>query len=609
MRQNVIKQLSEIEHVLKRPGMYLGDVDVGKHLKWIYDEDQIIKKEVKICPAALKMFDEVVSNSIDEALRTNFKRANRIDINVSEDTITVSDNGRGISSEKLKGSDKPQSVAAFTNLRAGSNFDETKEISIGTHGLGASLVNIMSKKFTVSTSHNKLLSVITCSDNMSNIDFDVQKKNMKSFQGTTVSFTPDFKRLGMTHFDEAHIKLIHKRVLDLSVAYPEIRFRWNNRVVPARHFKTYCEMFKRPYEIIQCENYRFAVMATDEPAQISFVNGIDTYEGGTHVDYMSNQVINRVRESIYKKYKKFKIKPSDIRNHMMFVLITNKIKSPKFRSQTKEYITNAGKEYKGILDIKSDHFFNKIIANEDLIDPIIETYRLKQEAKERVEVKAAQRKLGKKKVLSHIPAGHKDPEIRQLFISEGQSALGSLSNVRDSKLHGGYPLRGKPMNITGQSLKKILANKELSDLMKIIGLELGSDYEKLNYGTINILADADYDGYSIVGLLLNFFSMWPRLFEEKRINIISSPILKTEFKKERVYYYTLADYNKAVKNGKVRGEITYLKGLGSLTDEAYESMIHNPVKHCVNEITTKDKNMIEVVYGNDAHPRKEWMMC
>ncbi|MFK5882826.1 MAG: ATP-binding protein [Candidatus Izemoplasma sp.] len=607
MRKNVVKQLSEIDHILKRPGMYLGDTSVSKQIKWVLEEDLLLKKSVKICPAQLKMFDEIISNSIDEALRTDFKFANLIDVDIDGDTIIIKDNGRGISSEIDKETGKSQAEMAFTSLRAGGNFEDDDVVSIGTHGLGASLVNIFSKKFTASTHDGINLSVISSANNMYKTTYTSAPTNSKPY--TKIKYTPDYARFGLKGLDEAHLKLLHKRVLDLAVVYPDIKFKWKKKLIKTKLFKHYIELLDRPAEILQTDNFRLAVVSSDEPDQISFVNGIDTYEGGTHVEYITNQITYKLRDLLLKKYKRWKIKPSDVKNHLTVVLITNKIKGAKFRSQTKEFITNPVREYKGILDIENDAFFHRLLRNQALIDPIIETYKLKQEVAERVANNQALRDAKKKKVLSHIPANHKNPEKRQLFISEGGSAIGSLSKVRDTAIHGGYPLRGKPMNVTGQSMAKILGNKELTDLMNIIGLEYGNpEYGKLNYGQINILADADLDGYSIVGLLLNFLRKWPRLFSEKRVHVVSSPILKAEFKKEVVYYYTLEDYNKAVSAGKVKGEITYLKGLGSLTEDAYEDMIHHPVIAQMSEVTAEDDVQLSVVYGNDPKKRKEWIM-
>lgn len=470
MRKNDIKELTEIEHVLQKTGMYLGDITLGKHLKWIIQDEKLIKSNQTYCPAMLKMFDEIISNSIDEALRTDFKHANKIDVIIEHDYITVKDNGRGIPVRKAKGSNKIQSLTAFTSLRAGGNFGNEEVVSIGTHGLGSTLVNIMSKDFYAETSDGKKCMKLSCSDNMSNIRAVYTKSNK---QYTIVKYKPDYKRFGMLKLTDTHLNLMLKRVHDLSICYPSITFTFNRCQVAKKGFKTYIKMIDRSHELIETNNYKFAVVSSDEYDQISFANGIDTFDGGTHIDYISGQVINRLQVALNKKYKKFKIKPSDIKNHLLFVLITNKIKNLKFKGQTKETVNNNIKEYKGVLDLECDKFFIKIIKNQDLIDPIIETYKLKQEAKERVELKAAKRNVSKKKVLKHIAATHKHASMRTIFICEGNSAAGIFLLVRDAKRQGVYPLRGKPLNINGKTNKTILSNVEYSDLMNILGLEMG----------------------------------------------------------------------------------------------------------------------------------------
>ena len=496
MRNNNVKQLTDIEHVRKRPGMYVGDVSLSMHPKWVANDEgtKIVKKDIEIVPAVLKCFDEIVSNSIDEAFRTNMKFGNKISIDIDGDKITVTDNGRGISASNAEGSDKPQSVIAFTALRSGANFHDDSVVSIGTHGLGASLVNILSSKFDVITCDGKDLTQIKCRNGMSKVSYTFAKNRKK---WTQVSFVLDWDLFGVNFLTPNHINLIRKRVIDLAACFPDITFKFNKRIVHAKRFRDYLGMFAPIFEMKEEENYKIAVFPSEEVDQISFVNGIDTYEGGTHMDWLKHKVISAMMVQLNKKYKKLGLKPADIRSKLTFVMITNSIPDPKFRSQTKEYLTNNYNEFSSILDdIDHPGFIHRIMRHPEMIDPIIETKKLKMEAADRVHLKAQKRRVKKLKIAKHIAANGK-PSETILHICEGNSAVGQLCSVRSPTLHGGYPLKGKPLNVYGRKLTEIMKNAEFAELMQIIGIELGEPVGTLNYNHIRIMADADHDGNSI----------------------------------------------------------------------------------------------------------------
>lgn len=604
MRKNVVKQLTDIEHVRKRPGMYVGDVTLSEHPKWVANEDgtQISKQDATFVPAILKLFDEIISNSIDEAFRTNMKFANQISVVVEGDEIMVCDNGRGISAAIAPGSKDPQSVAAFTSLRAGANFSDESVVSIGTHGLGASLVNILSSKFDVITCDGKDLTQIKCRDGMTKVT-STFSKNRKRW--TQVSFTPDFSLFGVNFLTETHVALIRKRVTDLAACFPEITFKFNKRVVKAKRFRDYMAMLAPLYELKEEDTYKLGIFPSDEPDQISFVNGIDTYEGGTHIDWVKHKIVTELLARLNKKHKKLNLKPADVRNKLTFVLITNSIESPKFRSQTKEYLTNNYNEFSHLFDgVDDDGIINRLLRHPEIIDPIIETKKLKLEAQDRVNLRAQKRKAKKLKIPKHI-AANGNPKHTILHICEGNSAVGQLCNVRDPDLHGGYPLRGKPLNVFGRKPVEIMKNAEYAELMQIIGISIGDPVANLNYNKIRIMADADHDGNSIVGLLLNFFMLWPELYEQRRISLIRSPICIATKGKTIKRFYDLHDYKAA--NLTSAWHVKYIKGLGSLSKDEYEFMINNPNE--ADFVMTKESfASLDLIFNNDSAGRKTWLL-
>jgi len=603
MRKNDVKVLSEIEHVLHRPGMYVGDTTVGTHYKWVMEDGTIIKKKVKIVPAFLKLFDEIISNCIDEGFRTDFKFANEIKVRVEENgKITIEDNGRGIPIIRTT-EGKTQAEQAFTNLRAGSNFDDDGHISIGTHGLGSTLVNILSKKFIAHTDDGKKHFRLQCSKNMSEIDTIITKSN--GVLGTTVSYFADFDRLGMKSITNDHLGLLEKRVNDLAVCFPQIKFKYNGRLVKSAKFKDYLLKIGSEFVLHETDDYSVAVLPSDDGNFISFVNGIDTFGGGVHCDIVSNQIATSIKTAIKKKHR-LDIRVPDIKNKLLFVIITNKVGDPKFDSQTKERLTNNANEIKPLFsDVDDDKFIARILKNEEVIQPIIEALMLKAQLAEARALRKAQKNAKKKKIASHISATSKNPEDKILFITEGQSAISNLINVRQTAIHGGFPLRGKVKNVRQIKPTEIMKNKELSSLMSIIGLEIGEPAEDLNYGKIGILADADFDGFSIAALLVNFFSNWKELFDDKRVLLIKSPIVIAKKKKQIKRYYDLKDFYD--DNLDSDWKIEYNKGLGSLSVEEYDLMINNPVTEVI-EYDSGATDSLETVFGKNSLPRKKWLM-
>ncbi len=604
MRKNDVKVLSEIDHVLHRPGMYVGDTTLGVHSKWVMKNGSISKERVKVVPAFLKLFDEIVSNSIDEGFRTNFKYANEIKIYVEDNgKISISDNGRGIPIKDSGHEGKTQAELAFTNLRAGANFEDDGHVSIGTHGLGSTLVNILSKKFLAHTDDGKAHFRLECKRNMNEIETETTKS--KGELGTVVSYFADFDRLGMKSIDEDHKSLIEKRVNDLAVCFPKITFKFNGLKVQVGTFKQYLKKIGDHYETLETNKFKIGVLPSDTFEHISFINGIDTFGGGTHTDVVSWSISNALKDAIKKKHK-LDIRLADIKNHLNFVVICNAVGDPKFDSQTKERLTNNENEIKPIfVGVDEEKFIARIMRNDEIVEPIVEALLLKKQLADARALKKANKNAKKAKVASHISASSKVVDDKILFITEGQSAISNLINVRDTAIHGGFPLRGKPRNVRELKPTEIMKNKELSELMSIVGLQLGEPTDDLNYGQIGILADADFDGFSIAALLVNFFSNWKELFEDERILLIKSPIVIAKKGKQIKRYYDLKDFNDAGLDNS--WNIEYNKGLGSLSVEEYDLMINNPVTE-VLRFDDSANDSLETAFGKNPIPRKKWLM-
>ena len=602
MRKNDIKVLSERDHVRQKPGMYVGDITLSPHNRWGVFDDKIEKCNINIVPAFLKLFDEIISNSIDEYLRTDGRHANLIKVKIDGDKISIEDNGRGISSEFDEEHGKTKAELAFTNLRAGANFGEDDFVSIGTHGLGASLVNIMSHRFTVMTDNNVDRTYIKCKDGMLHCDSQVTASNGNV--GTKVTYTPDYELFKMSGLDDTHIMMIEKRVMDLAVCYPKIQFKLNGRLIKSRVFKNYLNMIDPVFEFIETDHYKIAVLPSDAGDQISFLNGIETFRGGSHIDYVSMLINNALRDKINKKHK-LNIKPFDIKSKFIFVLITNEIPGLKWESQTKERMTLEISKFKDLFaDLEdNDKWFNKIMRNEDLIMPIIEAQLLKKQLAEARELRKKLKDTHRKKVISHVQAKGGG---NILFLTEGQSAIGNLIKVRDPKIHGGYPLKGKVKNTYGMKLTDIVKNKELSDVMNILGLNLGEPVTTMNYDYIGILTDQDEDGHHIKMLLIGFFAHWKELFTHHKIRIYNSPLMIAKKGGEVKYLYNLKEIGNEDLSGWSK---KYAKGLGSLSASEYRDIINTDDYDVITHDDINDPKALHLALGDEAQLRKDWLLA
>jgi DNA gyrase/topoisomerase IV subunit B len=551
------------------------------------------------------LFSEVIDNSIDEGLKTNFKFSNKISITINDKEITITDNGRGLNCDWDETHSQYKSVLAFTKLRAGSNFDKTGN-TIGRFGVGVSLTNILSKEFSViSTNTNNEKIVLNCKNNASEID--VKKSTCKSaIKGTSIRYILDFDYFKIEKYTEEIISLIHKRILDLAMIFPQIEFKWNGKKVYTNNFREYVKRIGEDFIIHEDENSQFAILPSpsDTSSNISFAKGIETVRGGSHVEYILTNLYYVLRPMLQKKYK-INITPSDVRSKFLIIINCKNLPELNFDSQMKEKltITNSLAKYISI----PKNFYSKILLNKTMIDPLIELYMLKKELENKQIVENKQKTLKKKKIPKLIEASSKDRSKCTLFLTEGDSALGQLIGVRDREHHAGLPLRGKVLNVFDCNHKEVLSNVELQDIMACVGLSLSNKkVDGLRYGKIVLLQDADPDGNCISGLLLNFFyKFWPELFEKKMIVKYLSPIIVAKKKKEIKKYFSFEEFEK--DRDKLNGwELSYKKGLGSLDEKEYSEMINQPVEYV---FTTTDvcSESLNVVFGNSTDKRKEWL--
>lgn len=600
---DAFKVLSDREHALLRCGMYLGS-DSLEPMSGIIDYQYQTKHVV---PALIKMVEEVVQNSIDESIRTNFKFAKNISLDIqnhlSGTTITVQDDGRGIPQDEIDGKARP--LLAWTELRAGSNFDDSTRVGVGANGVGSSLVNIFSSKFTGTTWNNGSVYTVVCSNNMENIKGFKGVFPDATAHGTKVVFEPDLERFKLQEFDTDHISVIGDRLTNWAIQFPQITFTFCGKKIKIKSIKEIGKNFHEDSITVDEQNIKMVFCtsgASEEFRLLSYVNGISIKNGGTHVDYIMNKIIENIRAAIKKKHK-FDVLPNQIRQHLLFASWISGFPAPKFDSQSKERITNSTLEISSLLSgIDFEKIAKQIIGTASIVDPMIAAILFKQEMKEARELEQKKKSARDSRVANHIAATDTNAENKIIFLAEGLSALANFIATRDSKTMGAFPLKGKPLNIHGRRPLEIMKNVELANIMRIIGLELGEPAKNLKYGKIAIFSDRDLDGHAVYCLLLKFFSLWPELFTEGRIHRVMTPLFYCTKGKQSKIFYSVGDYLAEKLDG---WKIDRYKGLGSMPEEVYSECINNPVMEKVSDFDPAKLNM---AFGEDASLRKEWML-
>jgi DNA topoisomerase-2 len=612
------KILTDVQHVLMRVEMYLGSRNLTSKEQWIYDKasGKFHYGTVKYVPALLKCASELVDNSIDVAIDTNFKAATRIKINVDAHSIEVIDDGIGIPCVPPKGNssiDPGQTCAclAWTTLKSGTSFNDNRK-KIGTNGVGSSCVNVFSRLFIGKSDDGEHSQTITCTNNLSHIDAGKVKKSSGK-AGCDVYCEPDLDRFGLKEIDQTHIDLIYQRIVNLSICYPQIKFIFNNEKVNVNE-KKFAQMFSENAEIDSSENAIVCVFPNeyDDFKFYSCVNGIDTIRGGSHVDYALNEIASRMRDKLVKKYKS--IRPGDIKNKLCLVVFMTGFSNPQFDSQTKESLSNANSDivshFAGKIDF--DSFTKKLLKNDAITEPIIETFKIKEEFKARQELKGVSRcKVRSDKYMP--PIGEK----KFLALCEGLSARGGISMCLGRQGIGYYAMRGLPLNAYVSSVQKIVTNQELKDIVNILNLDISKDnpVKSITFDKILITTDNDADGSHITSMLIGWFKKFaPNLFNEGRICKLITPLIIIEDKDGNVqeYFFDVNSYKSWQSKHKIGAgcKIRYLKGLGSWQHEQLVTLISKAgLNSFIQEYKLdKDSNAyIENWLGNDAEPRKKYL--
>jgi DNA topoisomerase-2 len=598
------------EHVLKKPNMYIGSIDPIEEELWTYDdeEERLVFKKISYVPGLFKIFDEVLVNASDQSKKEKTCKCIKTEIDQETGEISVWNDGPGIPIIKHTKYNVMIPELLFGSFRTSTNYDETEKRTWGgTNGYGAKLANVYSTEFIVETVDNKRKKkyIQKFHNNMSKKD-EPKITSCDSDSYVKITLTPDYKKFGLDGITDDIYSLLKKRVYDISaITNKNVKVFFNKKLVGIKGMKNYIDYFysedtklKKYYEEPH-NRWRIGVVYDRDLGyfnQISYVNGISTSQGGTHVDYIINQICNKLKEIILAKHKDLKIKTSQIKENLTIFLDCD-IDNPTFSSQTKTHMTLPPSKF-GSKCVLEKEFINKI-AKSGIVEEVIKFATLKQMG----DLKKTDG--NKKNDVSDIPkledaydAGTKNSEDTVLILTEGDSARSfamSALAVVGRKKYGVFPLKGKPLNVRQAPVTKIMDNVEITYLKRIIGLKHGVEYKDtkaLRYGHIMILTDQDLDGFHIKGLIINFVHFgWESLLKNVQgfLVTLATPLIKAtkgKGKKEELkVFYSELEYHKWLEGAgdnklPPKGwRIKYYKGLG--THKAQEA------RECFKELSKK----------------------
>ncbi|EGB11155.1 hypothetical protein AURANDRAFT_22331, partial [Aureococcus anophagefferens] len=652
--EETYQKKTQLEHILLRPDTYsapaapetarLGSIEMSTQPMWVLNPDtkRIVRRNVTYArrgvPGLFKIFDEIMVNAADNKQRDPSMTTIKVDIDVAANSISVGNDGKGIPVEMHgeHGCYVPELI--FGHLLTGSNFDDNeKKTTGGRNGYGAKLANIFSKKFTVETADSKSGRKLsqTWEHNMSGTQGPAKispHKNKKDF--TRVTFEPDLARFKMDRLDDDIVALLSKRAYDVAASASchgsSLKVELNGERVPVKSFAQYVALhdgLEPPAALERVDDrWTVGVAPSDGTFQhLSFVNSICTSKGGSHVNYVADQITAKLAAAVKKKNKGQEVKPAFIKAHLC-VYVDAMIVNPAFDSQTKETLTTKEKAF-GSKCVLPDKFL-KAIEKSGVVDRVLAWTKFKQD--EQLKRKGGSKKTrltGITKLDDANAAGGARGKDCTLILTEGDSAKAlavSGLGVVGRDLYGVFPLKGKPLNVREASHAAIMKNEEVQNVVKILGLRFGVTYDEANlktlrYGHLMIMTDQDHDGSHIKGLLINcLHHFWPSLLQIPGfLRCFITPIVKATpaaKSKPAEVFFTLPEYEawKEARGGLHGHAIKYYKGLGTSTakeaKEYFGELDTHQLDYATLDESAREGDLIDMAFSKKrVEDRKTWL--
>ncbi|MFP3859900.1 MAG: DNA topoisomerase IV subunit B [Bacteroidales bacterium] len=594
--EETIRTLEWKEHIRKRPGMYIGKLGDGS------SQDDGIYVLMK----------EVIDNSIDEYMMGYGKK---IEVEVKDKKIKVRDYGRGIPLGKIK------DVAARMNT--GAKYDsKVFKKSVGLNGVGIKAVNALSSSFKIEAFRDNQTTSVEFERGELILESDTQTTEEKN--GTLVTFSPDSQLFGDYHYIEEYIENMLKNYVylnsGLTIIFNGNPLRSENGLKDLLEDNMSSEGL---YPIIHLkgEDIEIAMTHGNQYGEeyYSFVNGQHTNQGGTHLNSFREAVVKTLRDFYRKDYE-----ASDIRTSII-AAISIKVEEPVFESQTKTKLGSKEMEPGGrsvrnfIMDFVKNKLDNYLHMNQETADALIK--KIIASEKERKEINGI-KKLAKKRAKKanlhnrklrdsrvHLNSNHERRMESTIFITEGDSASGSITKARDVNTQAVFSLKGKPLNTFGLTKKIVYENEEFNLLQAALNIEEG--IENLRYNNIVIATDADVDGMHIRLLLITFFlQFFPDLIKNGHLYILQTPLFRVRNKKKTFYCYNEGEKQRAIKKIGKNAEVTRFKGLGEISPDEFKRFIREDIRLEPVRLHKDDtiKQLLSFYMGKNSPERQDFIV-
>ncbi len=623
---NNIQVLEGLEAVRKRPAMYIGDIGVKGLHHLVY---------------------EVVDNSIDEALAGY---CNEVDVTINEDnSITVEDNGRGIPTDMHEKEKRSALEVVMTVLHAGGKFDkDTYKVSGGLHGVGVSCVNALSTMLKATVYREG--KIFEQEYHRGTPQYPVRVVGESERRGTTVHFKPDPEIFNLTL--EYNYETIASRLRELAFLNPGITLNLkdlrekdeegkpkSNSFVSTRGLREFVEYLDSTKDKLIQNTIYIENTKSEIPVQVamgyntsysenlvSYVNNINTHEGGTHVAGFRRALTRTLKAYADKsgllEKAKVEISGDDFREGLTAV-ISIKVQEPQFEGQTKTKLGNS--EAMGVVDTTVGEMLQNFLEENPKEAKIIVS-KVILAAQARIAAKKAREMVQRKNVLSGTGLPGKladcassDPAICELYLVEGDSAGGSAKQGRDRNFQAILPLRGKILNVEKAQEHKIYENDEIKNMITALGVSFGTvddnkalNLTKLRYHKVIIMTDADVDGSHIRTLLLTFFFRYARpLVEKGYVYIAMPPLFKVEKGKRIEYCYNEHKLEAIMAEMGEKAVIQRFKGLGEMMPEQLWETTMNPITRNLLKVQIDDAirsdEIFTILMGDAVEPRREFI--